>query len=197
MKRELAIALRMTAATLLLAGIVYPLAVTGLARLLVPRQAGGSLVRADGRAIGSALIGQRFRDASYFQGRPSAAGSDGYDGLASGGSNLGPTSKRLWERVGEDLARLRRENPHAEGPPPPELLSASASGLDPDLTPEAARWQVPRIASARGVPAASVESLLAARIEPSALAFLGEPRVNVLLANLALDERFGRSAARR
>jgi K+-transporting ATPase ATPase C chain len=193
---EILVALRMTVATLLLTGLVYPLVVTGLAQLLFPRQADGSLLMADGRAVGSELIGQRFTSPSYFQGRPSAAGADGYDAAASSGSNLGPTSAKLADRVAADLLRLVAENPSAGSPVPDELVTASASGLDPHLGPRAALWQIPRIAAARGLAATDLEALVAARTESRMLRVLGEPRVNVLLLNLDLDRRFGPSPPR-
>jgi len=189
LKKELVIALRMTLATLVLTGLVYPLVVTGLAQVLFPWRANGSVVSAQGRVVGSELIGQGFKSPAYFQSRPSAAG-DGYDAANSSGSNLGPTSQKLRDRVAADVARLRKENPQAPPEVPAELVTTSASGFDPHLSPEAARWQVPRVAAARGVSAGEIQSLLDARTEPRTLGFLGEPRVNVLLLNLDLDQRF-------
>lgn len=189
MTRQLAIAARMTLVTLVLTGLLYPLLVTGAASLLFPRAAAGSLVTADGRTVGSALIGQRFAGRAWFHGRPSAAGPDGYDAAASGGSNLGPTSARLRDRAAGELARLMAENPGADGPPPPELLAASASGLDPHVSPAAALWQAPRVADARGVALREVQAMVAARTEGRTLGCLGEPRVNVLLLNLDLERR--------
>jgi potassium-transporting ATPase KdpC subunit len=191
---EILIALRMTIVSLVLLGLVYPLAVTGVAQMLFPRAANGSLVRdGAGVVIGSELIGQPFASAAYFQPRPSAAGS-GYDGAASSGSNLGPTSKKLRERVEADVARLRAENPQAPPAVPDELVTTSASGLDPHLSPAAALWQVDRIAAARGRTADEVRALVSARIEPRFLGFLGEPTVNVLMLNLDLDRTFGARA---
>jgi K+-transporting ATPase ATPase C chain len=195
MKRELIVAFRMTLATLVLTGLVYPLAVTALAQALFPRQASGSLVTAGGRVVGSELIAQAFKSPAYFQPRPSAAGADGYDAAASSGSNLGPTSQRLRDRVAADVARLKAENPRAPGPVPAELVTTSGSGLDPHLSPEAALWQVPRIAAARHVAANEVAGIVAQRVEGRTLGFLGEPRVNVLLLNLDLDRRLGRPRA--
>jgi K+-transporting ATPase ATPase C chain len=193
MKRELAVALRATLATLVLTGIAYPLAVTGAARVLFPNRARGSMVADErGRVVGSALIAQPFAGAGYLQPRPSAAGDKGYDATASGGSNLGPTSKALHDRAAKELERLRAENPGATEPVPAELVTASGSGLDPHLSPDAAFWQVPRVAHARAVDPNRIRAVIEANIEGRDLGILGEPRVNVLLVNLALDRQFGR-----
>jgi K+-transporting ATPase ATPase C chain len=196
MKTEILVALRMTGVTLVLTGLLYPLAVTGVAQVAFPHQANGSLVTRDGKVVGSELIGQGFRSPGYFQPRPSAAGADGYDATASSGSNLGPTSRKLRDRIAADVARLRAVNPEAPPAVPIELVTTSASGLDPHLSPAAARWQVARVAAARGVPASEVHVLLEARAAGRSFGLLGEPRVNVLLVNLDLDRRFGPPAAR-
>ncbi|HET9552239.1 MAG TPA: potassium-transporting ATPase subunit KdpC [Anaeromyxobacteraceae bacterium] len=189
-------ALRATVATLVLTGLLYPLAMTGLAQLLFHRRAEGSFVTAAGGAVvGSELIGQAFASPAYLQPRPSAAGDKGYDPLASGGSNLGPTSQRLRDQAAATVERLRRDNPDAPGPVPVELATASASGLDPHLSPQAALWQAPRIARARGVTVDRVRALAEEYVEGRDLGVLGEPRVNVLLFNLALDRRFGAAGA--
>jgi potassium-transporting ATPase KdpC subunit len=186
------VALRFTIVTLLITGIAYPLATTALAQLLFANRANGSVVSdGKGRAAGSSLIGQRFERPSYFWPRPSAAGDKGWDATASGGSNLGATSKKLHERVAAEVARLRAANPDAEGPPPDDLVTASASGLDPHISPAAARWQVRRVAKARGVAPGRVQQIVDASVEGRELGFLGEPRVNVLELNLALDGQFG------
>lgn len=186
LSRTSSVAFRVTVLSLLLCGIVYPLVVLAFAQLL-PERARGSLVRdREGRALGSELIGQGFVDPAYLQPRPSAAGA-GYDTTASGGSNLGPTSSRLRARVMAELARLLRENPEAPGPVPVELVTASASGLDPHLSVEAALWQLPRIARARGVEQARLVALLEALAEGRTFGFLGQERINVLRFNLELD----------
>ncbi len=186
------VAARVTLVTLVLTGLVYPLAATGVAQLLFPHQANGSFVTDDrGRVVGSELIGQSWSKPYYFQGRPSAAGDKGYDATASTGSNFGTTSKKLRDRVDGDIARLHKENPDAPRDVPGDLVTASASGLDPDISPAAALWQVPRIAKARNVDAARVRELVETRVEGRELGFLGEPRVSVLELNLALDRQFG------
>jgi len=189
--KTILVAVRATAVTLILTGLAYPLLMTGLGQLLFPSAAQGSLLRdSGGRVVGSALIGQSFSKPWYFQGRPSAAGN-GYDPLASGGSNLGPSSAKLRERVKAEADRLARENPQAAGPIPVELVTASASGLDPHISPQAAAWQLARVAQARGIAPERIRRVLEDHVEGRDLGFLGEPRVNVLLLNLALDLQFG------
>ena len=185
LKKQIYPAIAMTVVLTVLLGLVYPLAVTVLARVIFPRQAAGSLIEKDGQVIGSRLIGQPFSGPGYFHSRPSAAGS-GYDATASGGTNLGPTSRKLIEgNVKTAADALREENPNA--PIPVDLVTASASGLDPHITPAAAEFQVPRVARERNMTADEVRRLAREHTEGRQLGFLGEPRVNVLELNLALD----------
>lgn len=189
--RAIQIAARTVFVTLVLTGLAYPLLMTGAARVLFANASAGSLMKDDqGRVVGSSLIGQRFANPAYFQGRPSAAGK-GYDATSSGASNLGPTSQKLRDRAKAEVERLRRENPDAPLPIPAELVTASASGLDPHLSPEGARWQASRIAQARGVSEDRIRRLVDDLAEGRQLGLLGEPRVNVLVLNLALDRQFG------
>lgn len=173
-----------------LTGFIYPGVITGLCQILFHHQANGSMILADGQIVGSRLIGQNFSGARYFHPRPSAAGGNGYDPMASGGSNLGPTSRALYRRVKVDVARFRRENPAYEGPIPADMVTASASGLDPDISPASAFAQARRVATARGIPLRRLRRFIRGHIEPHQLDFLGEPRVNVLEVNLALDKEF-------
>jgi K+-transporting ATPase ATPase C chain len=173
----------------LLTGVAYPLLVTGLARLLFPTQAGGSLILQDGKAVGSRLIGQSFSDPRHFWGRPSATSPQPYNGLASGGSNLGPLNPALTDGIKTRIAALRAADPGNHAPVPVDLVTASASGLDPEISLAAARYQAARVARARGVPQTEVDKLIARNAQDRWLGFLGEPRVNVLALNLALDAR--------
>jgi K+-transporting ATPase ATPase C chain len=193
MKSVFGIAIRTTIVTLVLTGLIYPFVMTGLAQILFPWRANGSLVTDEkGEVVGSELIAQGFANPAYFQPRPSAAGEKGYDATSSGGSNLGPTSKKLRDRISEDLNRLKDENPEASNSVPAELVTASASGLDPHLSPEAMLWQAPRVAKARGISSERVKAVVEFFVEKRTFGVLGEPRVNVLLVNLALDRQFGR-----
>jgi K+-transporting ATPase ATPase C chain len=169
----------------LLTGFVYPVAVTAIAQIAFPHQANGSMIVVDGQTVGSSLIGQAFSDDEYFWGRPSAAGADGYDASGSAGSQLGPTDKRLIDRIIAEVDRLREAN--GDGPVPVDLVTTSASGLDPHISPAAAEYQVARIAAARGLPEADVRAAVDRHTEQPLLGFLGQPRVNVLLLNLDLD----------
>jgi K+-transporting ATPase ATPase C chain len=189
------IVLRATIVTLIVTGLLYPFVMTGLAQIIFPWRANGSLVTDEkGQVVGSELIAQGFVNPAYFQPRPSAAGEKGYDATSSSGSNLGPTSKKLQDRINDDLKRLQEENPEAMGSVPAELVTTSASGLDPHLSPEAMMWQAPRVAKARGVTLERVKGVVEANIEGRTFGILGEPRVNVLMVNLALDRQFGRPA---
>jgi K+-transporting ATPase ATPase C chain len=184
MKETLKIAVLMTIITTVLFGLIYPFAVTGLAKVLFPGKANGSLIYSGGQVIGSRLIGQAFTGDSYFHSRPSGAG-DGYDAANSGGSNLGPTNHALLDRVKGNAEKLRAENPRAAIPV--DLVTSSASGLDPDISPAAAEFQIPRVAKARGMAADALRAVVARHTLARQFGILGEPRVNVLELNLDLD----------
>ena len=184
MGRALMLLLVMT----MLTGIVYPLVVTGISKVIFPKQAEGSLAYKDGQPLGSVLIGQNFSDARYFYSRPSAAGKDGYDAANSGGSNFGPTNKIFLDVTAKQAAKVRTDNGLSSTTPVPgDLITASASGLDPDITPEAAQIQVTRVAKARSQSEQKVQDLVDQYTEGRQFGFLGEPRVNVLKLNMALD----------
>jgi K+-transporting ATPase ATPase C chain len=185
MKKNLLISVFMTLVTTVLLGLVYPLVVTGLAQVLFPEKANGQLIRRNGTVIGSHIIAQPFVGAGYFHPRPSAAGANGYDASNSAGSNLGPTNQKLLDRVNADVGSAQVENPGK--PVPIDLATTSASGLDPHITPAAAEFQVPRVAKARGMSQGAVRELVAGNTQGRQWGFFGEPRVNVLELNLALD----------
>ena len=189
MWREMVPAFKMTLLFTILTGLIYPGIVTGVAQLLFRDAANGSMIVVNGQTVGSSLIGQNFTKPEYFQPRPSAAGM-GYDATASGGSNYGPTSQKLIDRVKASIDQFHKNNPDYTGPVPADLVTASASGLDPDISPASAGAQAARVAKARGVSTEQVEQLIAQNTIPRQLGFLGEPRVNVLKLNLALDQSF-------
>ncbi|MFY9860271.1 MAG: K(+)-transporting ATPase subunit C [Candidatus Cybelea sp.] len=186
MIKELGTALRVTVISVVIFGLIYPLVLTLIAQLLFPRQANGSLVSVNGKLVGSAIIGQLWTKPQYFHGRPSAAGK-GYDPTSTGGTNLGPTSKKLIDATKATIAALEKANPDASGAPPIDLVTSSGSGIDPDISPEAAYWEAPRVAKARNISVSSVNAIVAQHVRGRTLGFLGEPRVNVLELNLALD----------
>ena len=183
-------ALRINIFLTILLGVAYPLAVTGISQVLFPRQANGSLITQNGQVIGSELIGQNFTKPEYFQPRPSAAGNDGYDPNASGGFNYGPTNQKLIDRVKASVDKFHKENPDYHGPIPADLLTASGSGLDPEISPASAQAQAPRVAKARGIPADQLGQLVAQYTKSPDLGLIGEPRVNELKLNLALAQQF-------
>ena len=187
MKNHLIVAVKFTLITTLLFGLLYPLAVTGLSHLFFPKQANGSLIEKNGQILGSRLIGQPFTSDKYFHSRPSAAGS-GYDATASSGSNLGPTNQQLVDRVKQDVAKLQQENPGVAIPS--DLVTSSGSGLDPNISPAAAEFQIHRIARARGISAETLRPLVARHTQQRQWGILGEARVNVLELNLDLDASF-------
>ena len=174
----------------LLLGVAYPLLITGICQRVFPGAANGSLITAGDRIIGSDLIGQNFSRPEYFHTRPSAAGKKGYDAASSAGSNFGPTSRKLIDRVKASVEAFRKENPDYRGPIPADLLTASSSGLDPHISPDSARAQAPRVARARGIPLEAVQRFIDQLAKGPDLGLLGEPRINVLRLNLALNTRF-------
>jgi potassium-transporting ATPase KdpC subunit len=191
MLRHLGTALRITIVSIVIFGFIYPFAMTGLAQVLFPAQANGSLVRANGKIAGSDIIGQLWTKPQYFHGRPSAAGKNGYDPTATSGTNYGPTNKKLIDNTRSAIAALRKENPNATLPVPMELVTSSASGIDPDITPQGAYYQVPRVAKARGLSISQVDALIAKHVHARTWGILGDPHVNVLELNLALDSLGG------
>jgi K+-transporting ATPase ATPase C chain len=191
MFQQIAPAFRITLLLTVLTGLIYPLAITGITQMIFPHTANGSIVNVAGKPAGSELIGQPFAKPEYFHPRPSAAGN-GYDGTASGGSNYGPTNQKLIDRVKSDIEKFRKENPDYTGPLPADLVTASGSGLDPDISPASAAAQAARVAKARGVAIGQIIQMIGAATEGRTLGFIGEPRVNVLRINLELDRRFAR-----
>jgi potassium-transporting ATPase KdpC subunit len=190
MWKQMGPAFRMTLFFTVLTGLIYPGVVTALCQVLFHSKANGSLVEINGRVVGSSLIGQNFTKPGYFQPRPSAAGSDGYDASASSGSNYGPTNQKLIDRVKASVDKFHKDNPEYSGPIPADLLTTSGSGLDPDISPASAEAQAARIAKARGLAVEQVEQLINQNVQARTLGFLGEPRVNVLALNLELDRQF-------
>ncbi|HTA37977.1 MAG TPA: potassium-transporting ATPase subunit KdpC [Candidatus Acidoferrales bacterium] len=186
MLKHLGTSLRITIVTVVLLGLIYPLAMTGAAELIFPKQANGSLVSVNGKVIGSLIIGQLWTKPQYFQGRPSAAGK-GYDPTSTGGTNFGPTNAKLIKSTGDTIAQLKKDNPDAQGAPPMDLVTSSASGIDPDISPEAAYWEAPRVAKARHMSVDAVNAIVASHVQGRTFGFLGEPHVNVLELNMALD----------
>ncbi|HEV2379069.1 MAG TPA: potassium-transporting ATPase subunit KdpC [Terriglobia bacterium] len=192
MLRQLGPAFRIVLLFTILTGLIYPGVVTGLCQMFFTHQANGSFVVVNGQIVGSSLIGQNFSKPEYFQPRPSATGNTPYDPTASGGSNYGPTNQKLVDRVTASVDQFRKDNPDYTGPIPADLVTASGSGLDPHISPAAAEAQAPRVAKARGIQLQQVTDLITEHTEGRTLGFLGEPRVNVLMLNLALDQQFPR-----
>jgi potassium-transporting ATPase KdpC subunit len=187
MIKQIGTSVRITIVSVILLGLIYPIAMTGIAQVIFPRQANGSLVQRDGKVVGSDIIGQLWTKPQYFHGRPSAAGKNGYDPTSTGGTNYGPSSKKLIDSTKATIAALKKENPNATVPIPMDLVTSSGSGIDPDISPEAAYYQAPRVAAARRIDVKTVDGLIAQHIQGRTFGILGEPRVNVLELNLALD----------
>jgi K+-transporting ATPase ATPase C chain len=185
--RHILTGIRYTIVSVIFFGLIYPLVMTGLAQAIFPYQANGSMITVNGKTVGSEIIGQLWTKPQYFQGRPSAAGSKGYDPTSTGGTNLGPTSKKLLDSTAATVKALIAANPDAKGPVPADLVSSSASGIDPEISPEGAYFQIARVAKARRMSQDAVRAIVDAHTRGRDLGFLGEPRVNVLDLNLALD----------
>jgi len=177
----------MTILSVIVLGLIYPFVMTGLAQVMFPHQANGSLVTVNGQVVGSSIVGQLWTKPQYFHGRPSAAGKNGYDPTSTGGTNYGPSSKKLIDSTRATIAALKKENPNATVPIPMDLVTSSGSGIDPDISPQAAYYQAPRVAQARKMDVKAVDDLIARNTKGRTFGFLGEPRVNVLQLNLALD----------
>jgi len=186
MLKHLGTSVRLTLITVVMVGLIYPVAMTGIAQAIFPAQANGSIVAVNGKPVGSGIVGQLWTEPQYFHGRPSAAGK-GYDPTNTGGTNLGPTSKKLIDATKAAIAQVRKENPSQAAAPPADLVTSSASGIDPDISPEGAYYQAARVAAARGIPVARVDALIAQHVRGRTFGFMGEPRVNVLELNVALD----------
>ena len=180
-------ALLFTVVSVIALGLVYPAIIWLIGIVAFPHQAAGSLIESNGKVVGSVLVGQTFTKPQYFHGRPSAAGKNGYDPTQTGGTNLGPTSKKLIDSVAAAVIALKKENPDATGPIPSELVTSSASGIDPDISPEGAYYQIPRVAKARGMSQEALRAVVGAHVRGRTLGILGEPRVNVLELNRSLD----------
>jgi K+-transporting ATPase ATPase C chain len=189
MIKHLGISLRLTFVSVIMFGLLYPLGMTAVAQVLFPRQANGSMIERGGAPIGSEIVGQLWTKPEYFHGRPSAAGKNGYDPTSTGGTNYGPSSKKLMDSTKATIAALQKENPNATIPVPMDLVTSSASGIDPDISPEGAYYQAPRVAAARHMSLDTVNALIAQTVEGRTFGFLGEPHVNVLKLNLMLADR--------
>lgn len=187
MLQQLATALRITIVSIVIFGFIYPFVMTGLAQVIFPRQANGDFVTVNGKVVGSEIIGQLWTKPQYFHGRPSAAGKNGYDPTSTGATNLGPTSKKLIDATKATIAALKKENPDAQVPVPMDLVTSSGSGIDPDISPQGAYYQAPRVAKARHMTVVAVNAIIAKHVTQRTWGILGDPHVNVLDLNLALD----------